>query len=423
MVLKFSLSNFYSIKDTLVVDFEAARISTAATKELSDNVFALNDKKYLKSIGVFGPNASGKTSIVKALSFCISLILESYRNNEGMQFYFMPFKFDGYHEKPSAFSINFICDGTEYEYSFSLNRKEIISESLYYYPGKRKAKIFTRNEQGGKTKSEIYSFGDGFFVKPLDVAQSTGRNTLFISRASQMDRELAKKLYLFFMQNLLVNIPLIPNDYAVNLFNANKPLLLQALKMADSDIVDIEVKKQKVTVPVMPAYLNARREVVPGMPAMQTETYIRFLTSHKKNPEIKFDLELEESSGTYQLFYLLLALLDVCRHGKTFVIDEFDLSLHTELAEFIINLVHASKNAQILFTSHNTNLIDIKKFRRDQIYFTNKKEDASTDFYSLFDFKDFRENMDAEKGYLQGRFDAVPYVSSSVESIKKLFGE
>ena len=159
------------------------------------------------------------------------------------------------------------------------------------------------------------------------------------------------------------------------------------------------------------------------MPAMQTETYIRFLTSHKKNPEIKFDLELEESSGTVQLFYMLLALLDVCKYGKTFVIDEFDLSLHTELAEFIINLVHASKNAQILFTSHNTNLISTKKFRKDQIYFTNKKEDASTDFYSLFDFKDFRENMDAEKGYLQGRFDAVPYVASSVESIRKLFGE
>lgn len=423
MVLKFSLSNFYSIKDTLTVDFEAARISTAATKELSDNVFTLNDKKYLKSIGVFGPNESGKTSIVKALSFCISLIIYSYRNNEGVKFNFMPFKFDGYHERPSTFSINFICDNTEYEYSFSLNRKEIISESLYYYPGKRKAKIFVRKEQVGKPKSEIYSFGDGFFVKPLDVAQSTGRNTLFISRASQMDRELAKRIYSFFMQDLLVGSPSIANDYAVNLFNANKPLLLQALKMADSDIIDIEVRKEKVTVPVMPAYLTSRREVISGMPAMQTETYIRFLTSHKKNPGIKFDLELEESSGTVQLFYLLLALLDVCRHGKTLVIDEFDLSLHTELAEFITNLVHASKNAQILFTSHNTNLIDTKKFRRDQIYFTNKKEDASTDFYSLYDFKDFRENMDAEKGYLQGRFDAVPYVASSVESIRKLFGE
>ncbi len=423
MVLNFSLSNFYSIKDRLTVDFGATRISTAATKELSDNVFTFNNKKYLKSIGVFGPNASGKTSIIKALSFCISLILMSHRNNEGIVFNFMPFKFDGYNEKPSEFNIGFICDGMEYEYSFSLNRKEIISESLYCYPGKRKAKIFVRKEQVGKSKSEIYSFGDGFFVKPLDVAQSTGRNTLFISRASQMDRELAKKIYSFFLHNVFVGIPSIPNDYAVNLLNTNKSLLLQALKMADSDIIDVEARKEKVTIPFMPAYLTSRREVDSGMPAFQTETFIRFLTSHKKNPEIKFDLELEESAGTVQLFYMLLVLLDVCKNGKTLIIDEFDLSLHTELAEFIINLVHASDNAQILFTSHNTNLINIRKFRRDQIYFTDKKDDASTDFYSLYDFKDFRENMDAEKGYLQGRFDAVPYVSSSVETIRKLFGE
>ena len=423
MVLKLSLSNFYSIKDTLVIDFEAARISTAATKALSSNIFTLDGKKYLKSIGVFGPNASGKTSIVKALLFCSTLILDSFRNNEGILFNFMPFKFDGYPEKPSSFSINFICDDTEYEYSFSLNRKEIISESLYYYPGKRKAKIFVRNEQVGKPKSEIYSFGEGFFIKPLDVAQSTGRNTLFISRASQMDRELAKKIYSYFMTNLLVGIPQIPNDYAITLFKQNKKLLLQALKMADSDIIDIDARKEKVTVPVMPSYLRVGRETIPSIPAVQTETFIRFLTSHEKDPEIKFDLAVEESAGTIQLFYLLMVLLDVCRQGKTLIIDEFDLSLHTELAEFIINLVHASKNAQILFTSHNTNLINIKKFRKDQIYFTNKKDDSSTDFYSLFDFKDFRENMDAEKGYLQGRFDAVPYVSSSIESIRKLFGD
>ena len=423
MLLEMRFSNFFSIKDEVCIDFKAGNINTAGAKELSDNIFSFNNETLIKVQGLFGPNASGKSSILKAAMFCRLLVLDSFQNNEGTIFNFMPFKFDGYHEKPSTFSINFICDDTEYEYSFSLNRKEIISESLYYYPGKRKAKIFVRKEQVGKPKSEIYSFGDGFFVKPLDVAQSTGRNTLFISRASQMDRELAKKIYLFFMQDLLVGIPSMANDYAVNLFTKYKQLLLQALKMADSDIIDIETRKEKVTVPVMPAYLNARREVIPGMPAMQTETYIRFLTSHKKNPGIKFDLELEESSGTVQLFYLLLALLDVSRHGKTLIIDEFDLSLHTELAEFIVNLVHASKNAQILFTSHNTNLIDTKKFRRDQIYFTNKKEDASTDFYSLFDFKDFRENMDAEKGYLQGRFDAVPYVSSSVETIRKLFGE
>ena len=423
MVLNFSLSNFYSIKEPLTVDFEAARIATAGAKVLSDNVFSVDGKKYLKSIGIFGPNASGKTSILKALGFCVSLILDSYRNNEGGQFNFMPFKFDCYHEKPSEFSICFICDGTKYEYSFALNRKEIISEKLYYYPGKRKAKIFVRKEQVGKPKSEIYSFGEGFFVKPIDVAQSTGRNTLFISRASQMDRELAKKIYNFFLTEMFIGIPRIPNEYAESLFKTKKQLMLKALQMADSDIIDVTVHREKVSVPVMPSYLQLGREIIQSIPSVQTETVIRFLTTHRKNPEIKFDLFSEESNGTVQFFQLLLVLLDICKQGKMFVIDEFDLSLHTELSEFIINLVHASKNAQLLFTSHNTNLIDVKKFRRDQICFTNKKDDASTEFYSLFDFKDFRENMDAEKGYLQGRFDAVPYVSSSVESIKKLLGE
>ena len=417
MLLKFSISNFYSIKNTLTVDFEAERISTERAKALADNVFSESGKKYLKSIGIFGPNASGKSSIYKALLFCDRLVLESHINNEGSTFNFMPFKFDGYHKKPSEFCINFICGGTEYEYSFSLTRKEIVSESLYHYPGKRKAKIFTRNEQVGKSKSEIFSFADGFFVKPMDVAQSTGRNTLFISRASQMDRELAKKIYNFFLTELYVGVPQIRTDYAVGLFEKNKPLIIEALRMADSDIVDIEVRKEKINVPAIAPDLQF------GIPAIQTEVITRFFTTHKRNSNIKFDLYAEESTGTIQIFSLLIVLLDICKRGKTLVVDEFDLSLHTELAEFIINMVHASKGAQLLFTSHNTNLIDVKKFRRDQICFTNKRDDGSTDFYSLFDFKDFRENMDAEKGYLQGRFDAVPYVTASVDEIRKLFGE
>lgn len=421
MLLKFSLSNFFSIKDEITVDFRAKNIATKGAKDLSDNVFTYDNKKYLKTIGVFGPNASGKSSIVKALGFCYETVVKSHLNNNGSIFNFMPFKFDNYFEKPSTFSINFIQDGVEYEYSFSLTRQEIISESLYYYPGKRKAKIFTRQEKVGKPKEEIYSFSEGHFVKPMDVAQSTSRNTLFISRASQMDRELAKKIYSFFYKNSYIGLPLIHNNYAVALFNENKELILSALKMADSDITDITVKRQKMNIPTAPAFIQAGREVIPGIPSVQQEIIVRYLTTHKKNPQIPFDLFSEESDGTIQLFSLLLILLDICKNGKSLIVDEFDESLHSDLAEFILNMVHASKNAQLLFTSHNTNLIDVKKLRRDQICFTNKKEDASTEFYSLFDFKDFRENMDAEKGYLQGRFDAVPYTLSSIEAIKKLF--
>ena len=423
MLVEMRFSNFFSIKDEISIDFKTGNINTATAKELTDNIFPVNDEKFLKVQGLFGPNASGKSSILKAALFCRQLILDSFQNNEGTVFNFMPFKFDGYFEKPSSFFINFITDGIEYEYSFKLTRNEILSEELYYYPGKRKAKIFTRDESKGPTKSDIYSFGEGHFVKPLDVAQSTGKNTLFISRASQMDRELAKKIYNFFRTELLIGLPQLSGKYAVELFNQNKELILKALKMADSDITDINVKIEKTPLFSVQPQVTRNGVPVPTNTVTQIVEVINFYTTHKRNPDISFHLQAEESAGTIQIFNLLLLLLDVCKNGKTLILDEFDASLHTELAQFILDMVNASKSAQFLFTSHNTNLLDIKKMRRDQILFTNKKEDGSTEVYSLFDFKDFRENMDAEKCYLQGRFDAVPYISSSISVIKNLLGE
>ena len=423
MLIEMRFSNFFSIKDEISIDFKTGNINTVTAKELTDNIFTVNDEKFLKVQGLFGPNASGKSSILKAALFCRQLILDSFQNNEGTIFNFMPFKFDGYFEKPSSFFINFITDGIEYEYSFKLTRNEILSEELYYYPGKRKAKIFTRDESKGSTKSDIYSFGEGHFVKPLNVAQSTGKNTLFISRASQMDRELAKKIYNFFRTELLIGLPQLSGKYAVELFNQNKELILKALKMADSDITDINVKIEKTPLFSVQPQVTRNGVPVPTNTVTQIVEVINFYTTHKRNPDISFHLEAEESAGTIQIFNLLLLLLDVCKNGKTLILDEFDASLHTELAQFILDMVNASKSAQFLFTSHNTNLLDIKKMRRDQILFTNKKEDGSTEVYSLFDFKDFRENMDAEKCYLQGRFDAVPYISSSISVIKNLLGE
>jgi len=147
---------------------------------------------------------------------------------------------------------------------------------------------------------------------------------------------------------------------------------------------------------------------------------LRFQTIHKRAPNVVFDLDVEESNGTRKLFQILLRLLDVVRNGKSLMMDEFDMGLHTRLADFIIDLIHASENSQLLFTSHNTNLIDMKRLRKDQVVFVNKLDDGSTEVYSLYDYKDFRDNMDAEKGYIQGRFDAVPFVDSTVMNLKQL---
>ena len=173
MILEIRLENFFSIKDEVILDFRAAKINTEGAKSLSANVIDYNGEKILKSIGLFGANASGKSNIIKALFECTQIILDSHQYNEGKIFKFKPFKFDGYNNKPSIFSIDFVNDDIEYEYSFTLSETEILKESLYHYPNGRKAKVFTRDETKGTEKSVIYNFSDGIIPRPFDVATNT----------------------------------------------------------------------------------------------------------------------------------------------------------------------------------------------------------------------------------------------------------
>lgn len=402
MLLKFELENFFSIKEKVSIDFRAGNINTAQARQLANNVVEWNGQTVLKSIGLFGPNASGKSNIVKAINFCCRMIFESHLHNENTVFNFQPFKFDGWDKKPSRFLVDFVCDNVEYEYSFALTRTEIIEESLYYYPNKRRAKVFSRI-------GNDFSFAEGAIPRAKDVAFNTSRKNLFISRASSMNRELAQKIFQYFLNTFLLGLVPLSDNSIEELFTKYKKVVLEALNVCDSDITNIEMQKEKIPTP-NPALANMIQEI----------EIVKFLTYHKFAPNISFDMAAEESHGTQQLFGILLRLLDVVKNGKALMLDEFDVSLHTLLADFILDLIHASEKSQLLFTSHNTNLIDTNRLRKDQILFVNKKDDGSTEAYSLYDFKGFRETMDAEKGYIQGRFDAIPLVNSSVGSLKKL---
>lgn len=407
MILKIELENFFSIKDRIRIDFRAANINTMLARDLSYNVMEWNSVPVLKTIGLFGPNASGKSNILKAIAFCCQLILGSHLYNEGMTFNFEPFKFDGFENKPSQFLIDFVCENVEYEYSFELTREKIVRESLYHYPVGRRAKVFVR-EADGK-----YSFGSGIVAKPMDVALNTSNKNLFLSRASSMNRDVAQKLYRYFLNQFLLGLVNVNDLIVLDSFKMYKKVILKALEICDTDITDIEVRKEQVPAPVLP--MAGQTEL-----SFKLVDVLRFKTVHRNQSDVMFDLDMEESNGTRKLFQILIRLLDVVKNKKSIMMDEFDMGLHTRLADFILDLIHASPNSQLLFTSHNTNLIDVKRLRRDQIVFVNKSEQGATSVYSLYDFKDFRENMDAEKGYIQGRFDAVPYVDSSVESIKQI---
>jgi uncharacterized protein len=415
MILEIRLSNFFSIKKEIVFDLRAANIKSKNAKALRNNLTRFEKTDVLKTIVMYGANASGKSNIIKAIRFCSMMILNSHNHNENIIFNFKKFKFGNYNKKPSNYFIRFIDNEIEYEYSFSLMQNNIITESLYYYPKGRITKIFTRDERLGKTKKDIYSFGS-VIKRPLDVANNTSNKTLYISRASQMDREVAKNIFNYFNNTFILrylghNAPQIEN-----LFNSYKTQLLEALRIADSDIIDIKIRKVKQ----QGKNYNANLEDLTLSVEDVIQDALHIKTYHKADPGVGFDLVNEESDGTKKLFVIMLNVLDIVSNNKILLIDEIGTSLHTDIIEYIFNLFRAGKNAQLICTTHNTRFLNLTKFRKDQIYFVNKKEDASTDLYSLYDYSDFRDTMDLEKAYLQGRFDAVPFINDSIENLKSI---
>jgi AAA15 family ATPase/GTPase len=418
MIKEIHLSNFYSIKEEVVLDLKAGNIKTQKSQELSHNIFDFEDTKILKSVALYGANASGKSNIIKAIRFCASMIFHSHNHNENVVFNFKPFKFQGFAKKPSTFKITFAIKEIEYEYSFSLNQTEIITEELYYFPNGRRAKVFTRDERLGVEKNKIYSFSTAI-KKPLDVAENTSKKTLYISRASQMDREIAKEIFRFFNESFILGYIGFNNLDIEKLFNENKYQVIKALQIADSDIVDIQIKNELKPVK------NLNADFLAGTASIKDDIKPQLIITsyHKSNPKIGFDFATEESAGTQALFAFILTILDIVKNNKILLVDEIEMSLHTKIVEYIIELFNASKSAQLIYTTHNTNLLNLSKLRKDQIYFVNKKEDGTTDLYSLYDYKDFRDTMDVEKAYLQGRFDAIPYINDSFENLMELLNE
>ncbi|MFA5817726.1 MAG: ATP-binding protein [Bacteroidales bacterium] len=415
MILEICLSNFFSIKDEIVMDLRAGKSKSQKVKDLENNVFTYKDEKILKAVALYGANASGKSNIIKAIRFCCRMIFQSHLHNENVVFNFMPFKFEGYPEKPSSFLIKFVINGIEYEYSFSLTRAKILTESLYYYPNERRAKVFTRDETIIGEKRDKYSFGNAI-KKPLDVAENTSDKTLYISRASQMDRELGKEIFIFFTEHFILDYTGLNATNIETLIKDNRLMIIKALQIADSDIVNIKVQKKEVPVKSFSLTLPAATATVSD----EQKELLHITTYHKTSPGIAFDFNSEESDGTRKLFVILLSVLDIIKKNKVLLIDEIESSLHTSIVEFIIKLFYSSNSAQLIFSTHNTKLLDLDKIRKDQIYFVNKKPDSSTDLYSLFDYKDFRDTMDVEKAYLQGRFDAIPFIDDSIANLKSL---
>lgn len=380
MILRISLENFYSIADEITIDFAAAGFR-GKSEVKAENLLHHGGEDYLNIVGVFGANASGKSNIFKAIAFCRNLILTSQSNTATTVLDYQPFKF--WYSRPSTFTMDFVCEGMRYLYSFSLMQNRIIAESLYHYPKGRKARIFERDSEGK------YIHKKGAIPLPSAVETGTGPATLFLSRASSMNRELAEKIYRMFKCDIATELSSYDlNEIDYDYMERIRPTLLRALEVCDSDIIDIRKTSDQ-------------------------EGRSKLITYHRENPQIPFDFDKEESAGTKRLVEIILAFLSHSCKDCTMLFDEFDLKLHPRLAEFILDIVRDSHSMQLLFSSHNHELLSLEHMRRDQFVFVNKLQNGRSDVYSLYDYTDFKPGMDLQKAYRNGMFDAVPYLGSS----------
>ena len=409
MLIEFTVENFRSIKEEVTLSMVATKDTSFDNHLIKTNV--LKDDSLLKSAVIYGANASGKTNVILALSFLKALVLNSIKHQKGQGVRYTPFKLDDKClKKPTRFNIVFIKNEIKYSYSVAFNNEKIVSESLYYYPNNQKSLLFERKNTNN-FRFTIDKTNQKF------IAKRTLENMLFLSKSAYENYEMTAPVFDWFRETLQfvkAYEPIISEEFTINILNSDiklKELVLKALLEADFGIenVNAAVKKSDDFPVGIPSELKS---LITNGKSILKQNEIK--TYHKG---IAFDYYAEESEGTKRMFSLIGPWIDALQNGRVLVVDELDTKLHHLLNLFLIKLFHNptqnKNNAQLIFTTHNTNLLDIQDiFRRDQIWFTEKKDTGDTDLYSLVEYSP-RTDKNIERGYLAGKYGALPFIKES----------
>ena len=423
MLIEFSVGNYRSFKEKVTFSMVAANI-TAQDKQLDENnVYRVDkDLELIKSAAIYGANASGKSNLAKAIGFMRWFMVNSSKDTQSTdEINVERFRLNRETEgKPSFFEIAFLLDGKKYRYGFEATTERVVSEWLFYVPKSRETKLFER--KGHKINS-TKSYGEGI----EQITKLTRNNALFLSVCAQFNIDIAEQILNWITKNLNIISGLDDNGYFGYTLNClkeskNKNEILELVKKLDLSIHDIEVEETEIPHDSLPESL---REIFIKLndakgKATLTSVATSVKTKHKKFDEQgnyisdeTFNLGSEESEGTQKLFALAGPLFDVLKKGKILIIDEFDTKLHPLISRAIVEIFNSNKtnpnNAQLIFMTHDTNLLSNKLFRRDQIWFTEKNRVGATDLYSLVEYK-VRNDASFESDYIKGRYGAIPYI-------------
>ncbi|QYX30290.1 AAA family ATPase [Sphaerospermopsis torques-reginae] len=429
MLLDFTVENYRSIKEPVTLSAIAQKPSRRKTSESSkrkgiksDHEIAPGyyvegwDIEVLPVLAIFGANASGKSNVVQALNYLLMMMTDGIQGTTNRQIFFKyakldPFKLDSICTKqPTRFELRTIFDNNIYTYSLELNQHCVISEKLDYalHSTKRNRRLFHR-QWDDNTKKYIWKTGDDFAGPHNQLQQSIKKNELFMSTLIKIEINIINKILKWSKDNLasifLVNDKLkfkFTQNLLIDEHDFGSKLILEELvnmiTKFDTGLSGIDIKKKS-----------------------EEDFEYNIYAVHKthEGKEISWNLD-EESLGTQHLFYLAFQIVLNIKIGNLIIIDELGTNLHPNIVKYIIKMFQNPKtnpkNAQLIFTSHDNTLQRNNLLRRDQIWFTQKRPDHSTELYPLTDFH-VRNDLAIDKAYLDGRFGAVPFLPLDEEMI------
>ena len=415
MLLKFRFSNFRSFRTE-------QELSLIASPEVDspDGVFSPPGlgEHVLPVAAIYGANASGKTAVVKAFEFMANAVRFSHTAwQPDQRIAVEPFAGND-PAVPSEFSVDFLLSGIRRQYGFVANSQAILQEWLYVYP-KGKKQVWFKRDEGGP----IF-FGARMPGENKAIEGFVRRNSLFLSVAAQNNHQALLPIFEWFSESISIigHLALFGRTYRIveltELDETDRAAVLGLLRHADLGIAELAIEElpwgelgmkvidlvtSQLPIGFKPQEISEKRKVVR-------------LLHRIGDRKIPFENE-QESGGTLAYLALLGPIVRLLRNGGTLWVDELDTSLHPLIALEVIRMFVSPetnpRNAQLIFNTHDTNLLGSGLLRRDEIWFTEKDNSGSSHLYPLTEYKPQRqENL--ETGYLHGRYGAIPFINSDI---------
>lgn len=425
MLLQFTVGNFKSFKDKVTLSLEA---TTDDWRE-EDNIahVASPDLRLVKAAAIYGPNAGGKSNLIKAMVEFRRLILESSKDTQkGEPIPVTPFRLhSAAEEAPTFFEALFLRDGIRYRYGFEATKEAIVSEWLYKQTDSiRPTRLFTR-ENNNIVPGDTFKEGKG-------LEERTRSNALFLSVVAQFNGSIAGEVMSCINQFRVITGL---QDYGYRPFTAKLlsdkeygSSIRELVRQADVGIEDLireDIDKDQFS-----EKLSKDRDIPQATRDLIVQNtsdlsivktlHQRFDLENRAVGTVKFNLATDESAGTQQFFALAGPFLHTLREGSVLVVDELDARLHPLLTKQLVGLFNSSanrKNAQLIFATHNQGLLDQKQIRRDQVWFVEKDAMGASNLFCLDEIRGVRKNANFEKEYLLGQFGGVPHIGDFQKAI------